>query len=301
MHSLDIVRQRYLDMTHRYLQGRLDAFTFQTHLPSQWAHEREELWRYTWRDTQTHRCAEREQHAIGESLRAEPADVRRFPRLLDRLCTLCLQARQEDPFRASVAELLAAYRDPEAASPEARFIAYPPQIAVFERPLPSGSKHHYPCTVEDIRRQLALVPEYDLEGLWAVGLSPLIAAKANSYATYYRWHRPMRKPVILLYSIKEAGGITFPMRFNPGHIEQRFRVERRYGMEMERKGNRVLCRWPAENGRRFLAEHVLLHEIGHHVQYQQRWRAGLRRWLPVQDKEQFAEDYALRVWRQRQK
>jgi hypothetical protein len=49
-----------------------------------------------------------------------------------------------------------------------------------------------------------------------------------------------------------------------------------------------------EDLRRYVLEHVLLHEIGHHIQYMQRSRAGFMRRLSHRAGEQFAEDYALR-------
>jgi hypothetical protein len=299
MHSIEIPRQRYLNLIHGYQQGRLDFCTFRSRLPLQWAEERDALWRGVWDRTRAQRCLEQDQLIQGERPRAEPDDPRRFPRMLDRLSTLCIQAHKEEPFRASVQELFAAYRDPNVTVSEAQHIAYPPHIAVFARPLPAGSDHRYPCTVEDIRAQLAQVPEYDLEGLWAIGLAPPVRDNRNAYATYYRWKRPMRKPVILLYSIKGAFDFRLRARSDPGYIKQRYRVERSYGIEIVRVDSRVLCRWSAKDGRRYMVEHVLLHEIGHHVQYQQRWRARLSLWLPSHIKEQFAEDYAIRFHRER--
>lgn len=298
MHSIDISRQRYLDMIHRYLQGHLDYFTIRTNVRSQWAAEREAVWPDVWQSARVQRCLERPQLEKGTRPLAEPSDPRRSPRMVDRLCNLCIEARKEEPFRASVAELLYAYHCPGSASPEARFVDYPPCIPVFERPLIPGSDHWYPCTVADIRKQLALVPEYDLEGLWAIGLSPLIRDKMHAYATYYRSKRPMWKPVILLYSFKGTGEIKLH-RSDPGYIKHWFRVECSYGMEIECMGSGAICHWPAESGRRYMVEHVLLHEIGHHVQYQQRWRADLRGWLPSRIHEQFADAYALRYERER--
>src|SRR5262249_61759223 len=111
------------------------------------------------------RCREQDLLSQGELPRAEPDGPRRLPRMLDRLSTLCIQAHKEEPFRASVQELFAAYRDPCVAVSETLYSAYPPRIAVFARPLPAGSDHRYPCTVEDIRAQLPQLPDYALDRL----------------------------------------------------------------------------------------------------------------------------------------
>ena len=203
----------------------------------------------------------------------------------------------EESLRAYVEELFAAYRDPEVTIGEGQYIAYPPRIPVFERPLPVGSRHWYPCSVADIRKQLALVPEYDLEGLWAIGLSPLLPDDHYCDATYYCRRYPIGKPVILLHSRTNHFVYKLRRRRDIGFIKQRLQTELEYGMQIERCGDVFYCRWPVESQRRFTVEHVLLHEIGHHVEYQQRARAQYRRRLPSLMKEQFAEDYALRFQR----
>ncbi len=298
MVSIEPSRQRYLNLIHRYLQGRLDYLPFRKQLQWQWAEEREALWHGVWQAARVQHCLEQAQLAKGEVSLAPPSDPRRFPRMLDRLCNLCIRAHSEEAFRASVQDLLAAYRNPDAASPEARYIQYPPRVAVFERPLPPNSSHRYPCTVEDICAQLARVPEYDLEGLWTIGLAPLVRKDDYAHGIYYRRKYPMRKPVILLHSFQYTRNFWLGKRTDPGYIEQHWHVECSYGMQMERRGKEVLCRWSAENYRRYIVEHVLLHEIGHHVLYQQRWRARQSRELPSHIHEQFAEDYAIRFQRE---
>ena len=70
-------------------------------------------------------------------------------------------------------------------------------------------------------------------------------------------------------------------------------------MRLEQVGSRWLCRWRAEDMRRFVLEHVLLHEIGHHVYWKERARLGLVARLALAVREQFAEAYALRHLRNR--
>jgi len=235
--------------------------------------------------------------AAGPALRADVSDPRRFPRMLDRLHSLCTGRRCARPFRARVLELLQAYCDITANSGEARRINDPPRVALFERPLPPGGADRYPCTVEDIRGQLARVPEYEIEGLWAIGLFPQPRGRARAYGTYYRWFPPIGKPVILIHPAQDPWTFTLRRHGSAGYTKDHRAVERRYGLQTERSGSSVVCHWPADGGRRFVVQHVLLHEIGHHVQYQERWRAGLTPGLPAHIMEQFAEDYALRFHR----
>ncbi len=299
MHSVELTRQRYLDLVYRYLQGRLKFYPFRVTLPTLWAEERQDIWRTVRLGTRAQRCLEREALEAGELPRAAPADPRRFCRMADRLARLCGQHWKEEPFRASVEQLFAAYRDPDAEEGEAQYVANPPRVYVFERPLPASLRHRYPFSAADIRKQMALVPEYDLEGLWSIGLCPLVRRKHHAYGTCYSCHYPERKPVIHLHSRTDDFEFKLRQHCDSGYIEHFYRVELDYGMQVERRGSITLGRWPAEGIRRYIAEHVLLHEIGHHVQYQQRVRARHWRWLPHRQAEQFADDYAIRFVRER--
>jgi hypothetical protein len=292
-------RQQYLDLIHRYLQGRLASLPFQLDFEQCWAEERDELWRSVWKRTQALRCTERTAGKEGRVLPTHPSDLRRLPRMLDRLSALCIEAGDEEPFRSSVDALLTAYRRAGSASPEAQFVDKPPRINLFERPLPTDRAHHYPCTLDDIRAHLAEVPEYDLVGIWAIGLAPCDPSCRHVYASYYRWYGYRYKPVIFLYSVYGSFDRNLGIRADAGYIKRHFGVDCRFGMKIEDRGGRLWRRWPPECLRRYMVDHVLLHEIGHHVQYEQRWREGQRRWLPSHVKEQFAEDYAIRFERER--
>ena len=70
-----------------------------------------------------------------------------------------------------------------------------PEVYVFERPL-EGPGWVYPCSVEDIRGQLAAVPECDLEGLHSIGLVPATRKDCNANGRYFVGARP----AIRLYS-----------------------------------------------------------------------------------------------------
>lgn len=265
--------QLYLDLASRYAQGRIGEHAFFHPFRAQWAAEREARW-------QTARCA----------------NDCRFLRFCDRLLALSMACGGEE-LRPAVKELLTAYKEGKTASlPEQDVLRRPSRVAVFERPALAGWV--YPCTPHDIRGQLARVPEWDQEGLWAVGLVPATRRNCGAYGTYYPWKRPMNKPVIFLHS--QPSSLRFRLRWHWSHgaLARCFAVELAYGMEVDQTSGRTVCRWGAECLRRYTLEHVLPHEIGHHVQYRQRWRGGHGGDLGWRVKEQFAEDYALRFCRQ---
>ena len=109
-----------------------------------------------------------------------------------------------------------------------------------------------------------------------------------------------RTTVIHLYAWPTSLSFKTRRHYTVGEVEQCFAVELSYGMQAERAGCRLLCGWEPECLRRYVAEHVLLHEIGHHVQRRQRLRAGCFAFPGHTASEQFADDYALR-WARRQK
>ena len=90
-----------------------------------------------------------------------------------------------------------------------------------------------------------------------------------------------------------------PRHGGVGGIEHNCAIELSYGMRVEREGSHFLCRWDPECLRRFVAEHVLLHEIGHQIQHRQRLLLELRPSPGDRVSEQFADHYALRMVRQR--
>jgi len=148
----------------------------------------------------------------------------------------------------------------------------------------------YPCTLADIQARLAKLPEADLESLWAVGLAPSTRKDCHVHARYI----PGERPVIYIFSYVDTLVFKQPANVKRSEVESGLVVELMYGMEVECAGSRWLCRWNPENLRRFIVEHVLLHEVGHHVHYMQRARQGIQRPPTKRDTEQFAEAYALR-------
>jgi hypothetical protein len=144
--------------------------------------------------------------------------------------------------------------------------------------------------LEDIRSQLSQLPVADLQGLWAVGLVAS-TRKDNKANGRYLWGA---KPVIHLYSYPATYSFKLPAHTKHSDIERGFAVELQYGMQVEQVGSRYVCRWQAQALRRFVMEHVLMHEIGHHVYHWRRYQQGLVFRPYTRESEQFAEAYALR-------
>lgn len=161
-------------------------------------------------------------------------------------------------------------------------------INVFERTLLPNEV--YPCTTEDIRQRLTRIPTIDLEGLWAVGLISSTRKDNNSNGRYI----PGRKPVIHLLSYPETLAYKLFPHTKYSEIESGLAVELKFGMRVEQIGSRWMCTWDKESLRQFTLEHVLLHELGHHVYYRQRIRTGVSSFPAYHVGEQFAEAYALR-------
>lgn len=163
-------------------------------------------------------------------------------------------------------------------------------IHFFQRPCPAG--WIYPCSLEDITSSLACLPEQDLEGLWAVGLVPATHKDADADGRYYFG----TQPAIHLFSFPDTLRFKMKAHTKLSDIENGLAINCDYGMTIERQGSRYVCKWAAEDLRRFVVEFVLLHEVGHHVQFRERQQQDLPYRANAPGHEQFADDYALR-WR----
>ena len=266
--------QRCLSLIYLFLDGHIDATAFRHRFLSRWAEEREEVW-------QAAQCSPRR-------------DFRPLMRLLDRLDTACSMGGKRHALHLQVLDLHDEYLAAKAGD-AASVLAAPPRLPLFECPLPDGWV--YPCTLDNIRQQLALVPEQDLEGLLAVGLAAPKREDKRYHGTYWYWSWRMKTPVIHLYAWPASLSFKTRRPYSIGEAAQCFAVELSYGMRTGRAGSRLLCRWDPECLRRYVAEHVLLHEIGHHVQRRQRLRMGFTAFPGHMASEQFADDYASRCAR----
>jgi hypothetical protein len=165
-------------------------------------------------------------------------------------------------------------------------------VHVFQTPLASEA-WVYPCTASDLQERLSQFPPSDIEGLESVGLVPATARDHSANARYFR----REKPLIHIYSHPATLDYKQPAHVRGSHIVVGLAREIEFGMRVEQVGSRWLCRWDAAALRRFILEHLLAHEIGHHVHYAQRQRLGLGPPPSVREGEQFAEAYALRMAR----
>jgi hypothetical protein len=86
------------------------------------------------------------------------------------------------------------------------------------------------------------------------------------------------RATIHLYGWPDSLTNKFPQGTKRHHLAG-LDLQRSFGMQVEQIGTRWYCRWDREDWRRFALEHVLPHEIGHHV---------------CGPSEQLADDYALR-------
>lgn len=130
-------------------------------------------------------------------------------------------------------------------------------------------------------------------GLWAVGLVPSTRKDFNANARYFSGD----KPTIYIYSYPATLRFRLPAHCKQADIQQSFVVEYEFGMTVEREGNRPVCVWTGDGLRRFVVEHVLPHEVGHHVYHRQREQQRLVYRPKTTVSEQFAETYALRCRR----
>jgi hypothetical protein len=164
---------------------------------------------------------------------------------------------------------------------------------LFERPCPAGWV--YPCSLEDISERLSRLPEQDLAGLWSVGLVPSTRKDCGANGRYcYTGERPE----INLFSYPDSLRFKLMAHTRLGEIHRCLAVERQYGMGIEAIGTRYVCVWSPEDLRRFMVEHVLLHEVGHHIYHRDRRLQEYRYNPRTTESEQFAEAYAVRHSRQ---
>jgi hypothetical protein len=164
---------------------------------------------------------------------------------------------------------------------------------VFQEQLKTSSQV-YPCTVEELQTQLTRFSRADLVGLSSVGLTPQTNQDRLTNARYFFGQEGR----IVIYSYPFDLTVKLPTSIRRAHITQGFSTELSFGMKVESVGARQICRWDDDDLRRFILEHVLPHEIGHHVYHRQRMERGYEFQPGTAASEQFAESYALRFRRQ---
>lgn len=134
-----------------------------------------------------------------------------------------------------------------------------------------GPEWVYPCTVDDLRKGLADFPSAHLEGLNAVRLVPS-TRRNNSANGRYFYSQPSRE--IHLYSHVSDLQFKFAFHGQRPTLEDLLRVELSYGMALCQVSGSWVSQWQPEPWRTFVLDHVLAHEVGHHVYHFRRYLAG---------------------------
>jgi len=157
---------------------------------------------------------------------------------------------------------------------------------IFETALLPGWM--YPCTTHEVIARLESIPEEHLRGLHAIGLktSTKRDCYANARFTILPW------PTIIIFSFPSSMELKMPRGTDPAQFRSECKVELEYGMEIVMDGSRLFITWTPEKLKRFILNHVLPHEIGHHVNYMTRKRNGWRYNPGTVASEEFAEHYA---------
>ena len=124
-------------------------------------------------------------------------------------------------------------------------------VRLIVDPPPKG--HTYPCTLSELKRQLRRVPAHYLEGLWQVRLSNQVRRYRDRDGDYLDGE-------IRLFPYPEQ--LTFAPSPRPNDPFDREWLA--WGATLvESNGSRSL-QWTREALRRYVLDHVLLHELGHH-------------------------------------
>jgi len=165
------------------------------------------------------------------------------------------------------------------------------RIRLFEEEIGSGLI--YPCSLVDIRDVLMRLPEPDTVGLHSVGLAVGTKRTRHANAAYFLGPPPR----ILLYALPNSLDYSLGRRLTKSQIAIRLSEEIQYGMKTEVIDGVAHALWNGDALRKFVLNHVLPHEIGHHV-----YRYVLKRqlspaWRDFEESEKFAEHYAIR-WAQ---
>jgi hypothetical protein len=137
--------------------------------------------------------------------------------------------------------------------------------------LPDG--YAFPCTSGEIKNALQKIPVEHLNGIKRIKLSA--QKMVNADASYI-------DGTINIYAVPRDLKFVFGEK-PPDSMTKEYS---RFGARWEILGNQWYCYWKPENFKKYILEHVLFHELGHHIDD----HLSLRRSF---GKEKFAELYAL--------
>ncbi|MGV8125450.1 MAG: hypothetical protein AB9903_19605 [Vulcanimicrobiota bacterium] len=137
--------------------------------------------------------------------------------------------------------------------------------------LPGG--YTFPCSVQEIKKVLQEIPLEHLNGIKRIRLSAQKVTLAD--ASYI-------DGTINIYAVPRD--LKFLYTEKPP--ESILREYSRFGARWDKLGDAWYCYWKLDHYKRYILEHVLFHELGHHIDdfHSERRSFG---------KEKFAERYAL--------
>jgi hypothetical protein len=139
---------------------------------------------------------------------------------------------------------------------------------------PSPKGYIYPCNVGDLKRQLRRVPAGYLEGLWQVRLSNQVRRYRDRDGDYLDGE-------IRLFPYPEAL-IFLP---SPRPNDPLDREWLHWGAQWVTSAAGPRLQWTRDALRRYVLDHVLLHELAHHV----------AAWRGLPDSERAADALAQRL------
>ncbi len=146
-------------------------------------------------------------------------------------------------------------------------------IRFIKDKVPQG--YVYPCSVKEIKEVIAKLPPEHLEGLKRIRLS--YQKDANADASYI-------DGTITIYAIPHDFKQIFSIRPPDAVIKE----HSRFGAIWRKIGMSWYCYWQHGLYKDYILKHVLLHELGHHMD-EYHMRRG------QEGREKFAEKYALQM------
>ena len=163
------------------------------------------------------------------------------------------------------------------------------QIKYFSEPDKVGWE--YPASIIQIEKVILSLPSSDTDGIYAIGLVQSTRKQSSVDGRYF--HTP--QPTIHIYSYRSDYRFKLASNTKMKHVLNYLNVEIKYGMRLQQEGSRLVCCWDPLDLELFVLKHVLLHEVGHHVFYQNRSGNHLTKYPGRTVSEQFAEAYAVKM------
>jgi hypothetical protein len=143
-------------------------------------------------------------------------------------------------------------------------------IQYIKDKLPEGMT--YPCSVKEIKDIILKLPAHHVEGIKRIRLSAQRGINAD--ASYV-------DGIITIYAVPSEFKLIYPIKPTDREMQEYCR----FGAKWENMGEYWFCYWKPEQFRDYILYHVLLHEIGHHMDEHHKKRSSA-------GKESFAENYA---------